>query len=97
MVLSKAPEEILAEKNFNTVPYMVGITKKEFGWITPMVRPYRTLSGTHRASVHTTHLFDPTCSLWSQSPTRPEKLSPLSYFHGKILQHGPTAFWELQT
>ena len=42
MVLSKAPEEILAEKNFNTVPYMVGITKKEFGWSMPMVRPYRT-------------------------------------------------------
>ncbi|KAK7803212.1 hypothetical protein U0070_025696, partial [Myodes glareolus] len=31
------PREILAEKNFNTVPYMVGITKKEFGWITPMM------------------------------------------------------------
>ena len=49
VVLPKAPEEILAEKNFNTVPYMVGITKKEFGWTTPMVRTYRTLSGTHRA------------------------------------------------
>ncbi|XP_075833040.1 liver carboxylesterase 1-like [Microtus pennsylvanicus] len=37
VVLPKAPEEILAEKSFNTVPYMVGITKKEFGWSMPMM------------------------------------------------------------
>ncbi|XP_034378288.1 liver carboxylesterase 1 isoform X1 [Arvicanthis niloticus] len=36
VVLPKAPEEILAEKSFNTVPYMVGINKHEFGWIIPM-------------------------------------------------------------
>ncbi|KAK7806264.1 hypothetical protein U0070_023879 [Myodes glareolus] len=36
VVLPKAPEEILAEKNFNTVLYIVGITKKEFGWSMPM-------------------------------------------------------------
>ncbi|KAK7806263.1 hypothetical protein U0070_023878, partial [Myodes glareolus] len=35
MVLPKMPEEILAEKNFNTVPYIVGINKQEFGWILP--------------------------------------------------------------
>ncbi|XP_075833001.1 carboxylesterase 1C-like isoform X1 [Microtus pennsylvanicus] len=35
--LSKTPEEILAEKSFNTVPYMVGINKQEFGWIIPMM------------------------------------------------------------
>ncbi|XP_059118672.1 liver carboxylesterase 1-like isoform X2 [Peromyscus eremicus] len=35
--LPKTPEEILAEKSFNTVPYMVGITKKEFGWSMPMM------------------------------------------------------------
>ncbi|XP_042133243.2 carboxylesterase 1C-like isoform X2 [Peromyscus maniculatus bairdii] len=36
VLLPKAPEEILAEKNFNTVPYMVGINKQEFGWLVPM-------------------------------------------------------------
>uniref|UniRef100_A0A8C6GS67 Carboxylic ester hydrolase n=1 Tax=Mus spicilegus TaxID=10103 RepID=A0A8C6GS67_MUSSI len=36
VLLPKAPEEILAEKSFNTVPYMVGINKHEFGWIIPM-------------------------------------------------------------
>uniref|UniRef100_A0A8C8W7H8 Carboxylic ester hydrolase n=1 Tax=Peromyscus maniculatus bairdii TaxID=230844 RepID=A0A8C8W7H8_PERMB len=41
VVLPKAPEEILAEKNFNTVPYMVGINKQEFGWLLPLVRKYR--------------------------------------------------------
>ncbi|CAO2610555.1 Carboxylesterase 1D [Lemmus lemmus] len=41
--LPKTPEEILAEKSFNTVPYMVGINKQEFGWIIPMVRIYRPL------------------------------------------------------
>ncbi|XP_021515398.1 carboxylesterase 1F-like isoform X2 [Meriones unguiculatus] len=35
VVMPKAPEEILAEKSFNTVPYMVGINKQEFGWILP--------------------------------------------------------------
>ncbi|GAB1293469.1 Carboxylesterase 1C [Apodemus speciosus] len=37
VVLPKAPEEILAEKSFNTVPYIVGINKQEFGWIIPMM------------------------------------------------------------
>ncbi|XP_005369639.1 carboxylesterase 1F-like [Microtus ochrogaster] len=35
VVLPKAPEEILAKKNFNTVPYIVGINKQEFGWLLP--------------------------------------------------------------
>ncbi|OBS67268.1 hypothetical protein A6R68_04191, partial [Neotoma lepida] len=56
VVLPKTPEEILAEKNFNTVPYMVGITKKEFGWSMPMVRTYGPLSSTRAASTHTPHL-----------------------------------------
>ena len=34
------PEEILAEKNFNTVPYIVGINKQEFGWILPTMMNY---------------------------------------------------------
>ncbi|OBS67240.1 hypothetical protein A6R68_04219, partial [Neotoma lepida] len=35
VVLPKAPEEILAKKNFNTVPYIVGFNKQEFGWLMP--------------------------------------------------------------
>ncbi|XP_028626248.1 carboxylesterase 1C-like [Grammomys surdaster] len=35
VVLPKAPEKILAEKSFNTVPYIVGFNKQEFGWIIP--------------------------------------------------------------
>ncbi|XP_077649026.1 liver carboxylesterase 1-like isoform X3 [Urocitellus parryii] len=35
VVLPKTPEEILADKTFNTVPYIVGINKQEFGWILP--------------------------------------------------------------
>jgi carboxylesterase 1 len=41
VLLPKLPEEMLAEKNFNNVPYMVGINKQEFGWIIPLVRKLR--------------------------------------------------------
>lgn len=40
VVLPKMPEEILAEKDFNTVPYIVGINKQEFGWILPTMMNY---------------------------------------------------------
>ncbi|XP_060248200.1 carboxylesterase 1E isoform X3 [Meriones unguiculatus] len=40
VVLPKMPEEILAEKSFNTVPYIVGINKQEFGWILPTMMNY---------------------------------------------------------
>ncbi|KAM4833740.1 carboxylesterase 1D-like [Thomomys bottae] len=40
VLLPKTPEEILAEKSFNTVPYIVGFNKQEFGWIIPMVWGY---------------------------------------------------------
>ncbi|KAM5262697.1 carboxylesterase 1D-like [Ctenodactylus gundi] len=40
VVLSKTPKEILAEKKFNTVPYIVGINKQEFGWLIPMMMGY---------------------------------------------------------
>ncbi|XP_038953489.1 carboxylesterase 1D like 1 isoform X2 [Rattus norvegicus] len=45
VVLSKTPEEILAEKSFNTVPYIVGINKQEFGWIIPMLMGYPLSEG----------------------------------------------------
>ncbi|CAO2610534.1 Carboxylesterase 1E, partial [Lemmus lemmus] len=43
VLLPKAPEEILAEKNFNTVPYIVGINKQEFGWMLPSVSINKTV------------------------------------------------------
>ncbi|XP_053458010.1 liver carboxylesterase 1-like isoform X2 [Nycticebus coucang] len=44
-LLPKTPEEILTEKKFNTVPYMVGINKQEFGWILPMFMGYPLSEG----------------------------------------------------
>ncbi|CAO2610493.1 Liver carboxylesterase 1, partial [Lemmus lemmus] len=44
-VLPKSLEEILAEKNFNTVPYMVGINKQEFGWLLPLIMGYPLSAG----------------------------------------------------
>uniref|UniRef100_A0A5F9D9M6 Carboxylic ester hydrolase n=1 Tax=Oryctolagus cuniculus TaxID=9986 RepID=A0A5F9D9M6_RABIT len=35
VLLPKAPAEILAEKKYNMLPYMVGINQQEFGWIIP--------------------------------------------------------------
>ncbi|XP_042545909.1 carboxylesterase 1D-like [Dipodomys spectabilis] len=40
VLLPKTPEAILAEKSFNTVPYIVGINKQEFGWTIPMFWGY---------------------------------------------------------
>nr|XP_045005206.1 carboxylesterase 1D isoform X3 [Jaculus jaculus] len=45
VVLLKAPEEILAEKSFNKVPYIVGINKQEFGWIIPTLMGYPLSEG----------------------------------------------------
>ncbi|KAJ1072844.1 hypothetical protein K5549_012070 [Capra hircus] len=39
VVLPKMPKQMLAEKNFNTVPYIIGINKQEFGWIIPLNIP----------------------------------------------------------
>lgn len=43
VVLPKDPKEILAEKNFNTVPYIVGINKQECGWLLPTVSMNKSL------------------------------------------------------
>uniref|UniRef100_A0A8C4LA43 Carboxylic ester hydrolase n=1 Tax=Equus asinus TaxID=9793 RepID=A0A8C4LA43_EQUAS len=45
VLLPRMPEEILAEKKFNTVPYIVGINKQEFGWIIPMMMGYPLSEG----------------------------------------------------
>ncbi|XP_037372316.1 liver carboxylesterase 1-like [Talpa occidentalis] len=45
VLLPKTPEEMMAEKNLNTVPYMVGINKDEFGWLLPMMMGYPLSEG----------------------------------------------------
>ncbi|XP_072488352.1 liver carboxylesterase 1-like isoform X2 [Notamacropus eugenii] len=35
----KSPEELLAEKKFNHIPYIIGINNHEFGWILPTKIP----------------------------------------------------------
>ncbi|XP_024606350.1 liver carboxylesterase 1-like, partial [Neophocaena asiaeorientalis asiaeorientalis] len=45
VLLPKMPEEILAEKNFHPVPYIVGINKQECGWILPMFMGYSFSEG----------------------------------------------------
>ncbi|XP_033613911.1 liver carboxylesterase 1 isoform X2 [Fukomys damarensis] len=45
VLLPKTAQEILAEKNFNTVPYIVGINKQEFGWVLPMMFGYPLSEG----------------------------------------------------
>ncbi|EPY90227.1 liver carboxylesterase-like protein [Camelus ferus] len=45
VLLPKMPEEILAEQDFNTVPYIVGINKQEFGWIIPTMMGYPLSEG----------------------------------------------------
>lgn len=37
VLLPKMPEEILAEKKFNTVPYLLGVNKQEFSWLLPVL------------------------------------------------------------
>ncbi|XP_077607495.1 liver carboxylesterase 1 [Crocuta crocuta] len=45
VLLPKMPEEILAEKQFNFVPFIIGINKNEFGWILPMLMGYPLSEG----------------------------------------------------
>ncbi|XP_058011658.1 inactive serine protease 54 [Ahaetulla prasina] len=33
----KSPRELLAEKNFNNLPYIIGVNDDEFGWILPQL------------------------------------------------------------
>ncbi|XP_055001485.1 liver carboxylesterase 1 [Sorex araneus] len=45
ILLHKTPEELLAEKNFNKVPFIVGINKQEFGWVLPTMMGYPLSEG----------------------------------------------------
>ncbi|XP_055284608.1 liver carboxylesterase-like [Moschus berezovskii] len=73
MLLPKMPEEMLAEKNFNKVPYMVGINKQEFGWIIPLLTGY-PLSEDKMSQKTATSL------LWQSYPllSIPEELTPVA-------------------
>ncbi|XP_004583920.3 liver carboxylesterase 1-like [Ochotona princeps] len=45
VLLPMPPLEILAEKKYNKVPYIVGINKQEFGWILPKLVGYPLSDG----------------------------------------------------
>jgi carboxylesterase 1 len=40
VLLPKIPQEILAQKIFDAVPYIVEINKEDFVWLLPMVKMY---------------------------------------------------------
>ncbi|XP_021560275.1 liver carboxylesterase 1 isoform X1 [Neomonachus schauinslandi] len=73
VLLPKMPEEILAEKKFNSVPYIIGINKQEFGWLLPMMMGYPLSEG---------KLDQKTAAslLWKSYPIVgiPEDLTPLA-------------------
>lgn len=39
--IPKKPEELLAAKEFSTVPYIVGVNNHEYGWLIPSVRHFQ--------------------------------------------------------
>ncbi|XP_044617443.2 liver carboxylesterase-like isoform X1 [Equus asinus] len=73
VLLPRMPEEILAEKKFNTVPYIVGINKQEFGWIIPMMLGYPLSEGKLDQKKATS-------LLWKSYPIVhiPEELTPVA-------------------
>ncbi|XP_058383818.1 liver carboxylesterase-like isoform X2 [Diceros bicornis minor] len=73
VVLPKMPEEILAEKTFNTVPYIVGINKQEFGWVLPTIMGFPLSEGKLDQKTATS-------LLWKSYPiiNIPEELTPVA-------------------
>nr|XP_025708167.1 liver carboxylesterase 1 [Callorhinus ursinus] len=73
VLLPKMPEEILAEKKFNSVPYIIGINKQEFGWLLPMMMGYPLSEGKLDQKTATS-------LLWKSYPVVgiPEELTPLA-------------------
>ncbi|XP_001491878.1 liver carboxylesterase-like isoform X1 [Equus przewalskii] len=73
VLLPKMPEEILAEKKFNTVPYIVGINKQEFGWFLPTILGYPLSEGKLDQKKATS-------LLWKSYPivNIPEELTPVA-------------------
>ncbi|XP_036605413.1 liver carboxylesterase 1-like isoform X2 [Trichosurus vulpecula] len=68
----KSPRELLAEKQFNHIPYIVGFNSDEFGWIFPNITGY-PLSGDRLDQETATAL------LWSSYPIVkiPKDLTPV--------------------
>ena len=56
VVLPKMPIEMLAEKNFNPVPYIIGINKQEFGWILPLFMGLHSLQARWTRNGHVTRV-----------------------------------------
>ncbi|XP_057567540.1 liver carboxylesterase-like [Hippopotamus amphibius kiboko] len=73
VLLPKMPEAILAEKKFNTVPYIVGINKQEFGWILPTMMGYPLSEGKLDQETATS-------LVWKSYPiiNIPEELAPVA-------------------
>ncbi|XP_008150552.2 liver carboxylesterase 1 [Eptesicus fuscus] len=71
VLLPKMPEELLAEKQFNSVPYIVGINQQEFGWIIPLMMGYPISEGKLDQKTATS-------LLWKSYPVTniPEALTP---------------------
>uniref|UniRef100_A0A8P0NBK2 Carboxylic ester hydrolase n=2 Tax=Canis lupus familiaris TaxID=9615 RepID=A0A8P0NBK2_CANLF len=74
VLLPKMPQEILAEKKFNSVPYIIGINKQEFGWLLPMQMMGYPLSEDKLDQKTASSL------LWKSYPIAniPEELTPLA-------------------
>ncbi|XP_012371422.1 liver carboxylesterase 1-like [Octodon degus] len=73
VVLPKAPEEILTEKNFSTVPYIVGVNKQEFGWFIPTMMGFPLSEGKLDQKTATS-------LLWKSYPLTniPKELTPVA-------------------
>ncbi|XP_074149549.1 liver carboxylesterase 1-like [Sminthopsis crassicaudata] len=54
----KSPKELLAEKQFNHVPYIVGVNSDEFGWILPSILEYPLSGDTLDQETATTLLWN---------------------------------------
>uniref|UniRef100_A0A671FXH8 Carboxylic ester hydrolase n=1 Tax=Rhinolophus ferrumequinum TaxID=59479 RepID=A0A671FXH8_RHIFE len=74
LLLPKMPKEILAEKDFNHVPYIIGVNKQEFGWLLPVQMMGYPLSEGKLDQKTATSL------LWKSYPITniPEELTPLA-------------------
>ncbi|XP_027725192.1 liver carboxylesterase 1-like [Vombatus ursinus] len=70
--LPKSPEELLAEKKFNHVPYIIGINNHEFGWIIPTLMEFPLSEGIPDQETAT-------ALLWSSYPLVkiPKDLTPV--------------------
>lgn len=73
LLLPKMPKELLAEKKFNHVPYIVGLNQQEFGWLLPVIMGYPLSEGKLDQKTATS-------LLWKSYPLTniPEELTPIA-------------------